>query len=285
MNDNRISDDFEHDFLAKGLDQQIRSCASYVLTPLFLESLRTHQPVLEAGCGSGRWMHFFKPQGIEVVGVDWSTSLRDRSRAHDPAVQFDTGDLRALPYPDGAFGAIIALGSPEHVLEGPSKIYQEFHRVIRPGGVGIITVPYLSRFRGLTYTLTAEPTRRLKRNRWLRRMAKKPPLKNGNPISYREMMAKKYRPDVCMELDFDGFFYEYQFTKAQLREELQRAAFKVDRLFAFSGEHGIVITLGSLAGRIDRQTYQIDLTWLGKLLLRLLSVDGTGHMLCAVVSK
>jgi hypothetical protein len=88
-----------------------------------------------------------------------------------------------------------------------------------------------------------------------------------------------------MELDFDGFFYEYQFTKAQLREELQRAAFKVDRLFAFSGEHGIVITLGSLAGRIDRQTYQIDLTWLGKLLLRLLSVDGTGHMLCAVVSK
>src|SRR5687768_336654 len=93
-----VGKQFEDEFAAKDLASDIDTCADYELTPLFMELLSPHQPVLEAGCGSGKWMHFFKRRGIDAVGIDWSEALQSRSREYDPTVAFDTGDLRALPY-------------------------------------------------------------------------------------------------------------------------------------------------------------------------------------------
>lgn len=81
---NRVSDSFESGFMNLTLEDQIRDCDGHLLTPLYLECFKSHQPLLEAGCGSGQWMHYFKRQGIESTGLDWSVVLRARSLEFDP---------------------------------------------------------------------------------------------------------------------------------------------------------------------------------------------------------
>lgn len=282
---NVISDGFESSFLSKELERHVQTCPSYELTPLFLYLLAKHQPVLEAGCGSGRWLHFFKQHGINAVGIDWSQALQERSRAYDPTVQFDIGDLRELPYPDGVFGAVIALGSPEHVIEGPKRILQELHRVLRPGGVGIISVPYYSLVRRFVWVLKKEALRKVKCNPFLARFTGRGPIAAGNTESSSAMKAKRYRRDIYMDLDERGYFYQYVFTKSQFAEELRGAGFCVDRLFPCVRDGGILANFGKLAGTSDRFTYEVRFTVLGRILSKVLSTNATGHMLCGVVHK
>ncbi len=282
---NRVSGIFETGFMNRTLEDQIRACEGYALRPLYVETFRQHQPVLEAGCGSGQWMHYFKRHGIESVGIDWSETLRERSLAYDPSVRFDNGDMRDLPYPDESFAGVVAMGSPEHVPEGPRKVFSEFHRVLKPGGVAIVTVPHFFPLRAIGKRWIQEPSRRLKSNRFLRRISGRPPVPNANPRSHREVLADRYRDDVFLDVDFEGYFYQYQFTKAQIREELERAGFEVERCFAFGGAGGLVFSFGRLAGRYDRRSHETRLNAPARWLLRRLGDDRVGHMICCVVRK
>lgn len=281
----RVSDIFETGFMNRSIDEQISACDNYVLRSLFVETFRHHQPVLEAGCGSGQWMHYFKRQGIESIGIDWSETLRERSLAHDPTVKFDNGDMRDLPYPDESFGGVVAMGSPEHVPEGPRKVFREFNRVLKPGGVAIVTMPQYYFLRSIGNHLVREPMRRIKRSALLRRIAGKAPTEGGNRKSHREVLSERYRDDVFMDVDFDGYFYQYQFTKGQFRQEMEIAGFEIERCFGFNGEAGLVFSFGRLAGRYDRATHQPRLTLPAKLIYKIMGDDALGHMICCVVRK
>ena len=193
--------------------------------------------------------------------------------------------MRELPYPDDSFGGVVAMGSPEHVPEGPRKVFSEFYRVIEPGGVAIVTMPQFSVFRAIGKHLVQEPMRKLKRSSLVRKLLGKEPLKGGNPKSYRDVVAERYRPDVFLDVDFDGYFYQYQFTKSQFCDEMERAGFEVERCFGFNGEAGLIFSYGKLAGRYDRKTHRPHLNFPAKLLYRLVGDDALGHMICCVVRK
>ena len=45
---------FEASFMSRDLNQQIEQCDHYELADHFKRWLPEHQPILEAGCGSGR---------------------------------------------------------------------------------------------------------------------------------------------------------------------------------------------------------------------------------------
>ena len=281
----RVSDSFESTFMNLTLDDQIRACEHHILTPLYLDTFQRHQPLLEAGCGSGQWMHYFKKFGIDATGIDWSETLRSRSLDYDPTVHFDNGDMRALPYPNDSFGGVVAMGSPEHVLEGPARVFQEFYRVLRPGGVAIITVPHYFFLRSIAKILIIEPLRRLKRKYWLRRLAGKGRVATGNPQLHAEVVANRYREDIHLSVDFDGYFYEYYFTKDQIKEELMKVGFLIEKCFAFNGAAGLIFSYGRLAGVYDSRTHRSRLTLPGRLLHKALTDDGLGHMVCCVVKK
>ena len=283
--ENRVSDSFESGFMTLTLEAQIRVCEHHTLTPLYLETFQRHQPLVEAGCGSGQWMHYFKKFGIDSTGIDWSEPLRRRSLEYDPTVRFDNGDMRALPYPNDSFGGVVAMGSPEHVLEGPARVFQEFYRVLRPSGVAIITVPHYFFLRGIAKKLFTGPLRRLKRSAWLRHLAHKAPVVAGNPRHYAQVIADRYREDIHLSVDFEGFFYEYYFTKDQIKEELLKAGFTIEKCFAFNGAAGLIFSFGRLAGVYDSTTHESRLTFLGRLLHKALADEGLGHMICCVVRK
>jgi SAM-dependent methyltransferase len=102
--------------------------------------LRPGQRVLDVASGTGATAVFLAERfGCHVVGLDYSTALvrQARRRAQDAGleqlVRFEHGDSERLPFPDGAFDALICECS---FCTFPDKhaAADEFARVLRAGG-------------------------------------------------------------------------------------------------------------------------------------------------------
>ncbi|HEV2679640.1 MAG TPA: class I SAM-dependent methyltransferase [Rhodanobacter sp.] len=98
------------------------------------------QAVLDAGCGSGRYMlHALRRGATRVTGVDFSPEMLDRARAELGASQLDAeielvlGSLAILPVPD-AWADLTVCGLVIGHLENLQRSLAELRRVTRPGG-------------------------------------------------------------------------------------------------------------------------------------------------------
>ena len=101
--------------------------------------------ILEAGCGTGLGARLFRTAGAaSVLGLDYSPDVleRARSRTQDDRIEYRTWDLNQtpLPFPDGRFDLVVCLELLEHVRE-QAALVAEFHRVLKPGGRVILSVP------------------------------------------------------------------------------------------------------------------------------------------------
>ena len=100
--------------------------------------------VLDAGCGFGEWVDVLADAGYEATGVDYSAELVSRLRESYPLSRWIQGDIRKMPVPDKSFDAVVSWGVIEHDEAGPIAALREFWRVLRPGGMIIVTVPWNS---------------------------------------------------------------------------------------------------------------------------------------------
>ncbi len=133
------------------------------LTALIVEALPPGGPVLEAGCGLGQYVLLLRARGSPVVGVDWSQPALLACRRLAP-VPLAAMDLSSLALRDGVFAAYISLGVVEHDPAGPDAILAEARRVLRPGGVALVSVPYLNGVRRLTAPYIAYRNRTIERS-------------------------------------------------------------------------------------------------------------------------
>jgi len=97
--------------------------------------------VLEAGCGVGRFTVAAHARGYVAEGLDWSTETVLALRRRFPDIPWHIGDVRALEFADGEFDAVYSPGVVEHFEEGPEEILEETRRILRPGGITIISTP------------------------------------------------------------------------------------------------------------------------------------------------
>ena len=91
---------------------------------------------------SGALTVFLNAQGYETHGVDISSAVIERIRPMFPDVSFRVGDIRLLEYPDAHFDALISWGTFEHFEDGLQACFDEAWRVLKPGGLLCITVPF-----------------------------------------------------------------------------------------------------------------------------------------------
>ncbi|MBF0125736.1 MAG: class I SAM-dependent methyltransferase [Magnetococcales bacterium] len=96
-------------------------------------------PVLDLGCGSGRFLTSLKETCPARVGVDGHRLSVEQAAKRDPAATWVHADLLHVPFADGQFAIAMALDVLEH-LE-PMPFLQEAHRLVRPGGMLLIAVP------------------------------------------------------------------------------------------------------------------------------------------------
>lgn len=141
----------------QNIEDEVLSCAERNITPYFFKYLPEDEDILEAGCGLGAWVIFLNDKGYRVAGIDNNREVIERLKLWNPSLNVSYGDIEHLPYEDNSLGAYISLGVVEHFEEGPERPLREAFRVLKPGGMIILTVPYNSIFR----RLIAYPLRRL----------------------------------------------------------------------------------------------------------------------------
>jgi SAM-dependent methyltransferase len=92
--------------------------------------------VLDAPCGDGALARELAGHGWRVCAADIEPVGLD-----DDRIRFVRLDLdEPLPFPDGAFDAVVSLEGIEHLLS-PARYLAELCRVLRPGGRLVVTTP------------------------------------------------------------------------------------------------------------------------------------------------
>ncbi|MFI2077535.1 class I SAM-dependent methyltransferase [Streptomyces triculaminicus] len=109
--------------------------------------LRRHLPlapaaVLDVGGGPGIYALALAAAGYDVALVDPVPLHVEQARqasaaAGRPLTAVETGDARALDWPDGSFDAVLLLGPLYHLVESRDRqrAWAEARRVLRPGGL------------------------------------------------------------------------------------------------------------------------------------------------------
>ena len=104
-----------------------------------LPHLKPHMRILDVGCGPGTITAGLAdrvPQG-HVTGIDAAPDVLDQAReaaAQRDNLDFTTGDVYALDYPDATFCVVHAHQVLQH-LGDPVRALTEMRRVTKPGGL------------------------------------------------------------------------------------------------------------------------------------------------------
>src|SRR5947209_905957 len=109
---------------------------------LVLQQLARHGgsspgPILDLGCGTGGMLPHLQ-RFSAAIGLDSAEEAAAGCRRR--GVPFVLGWGSRLPFESGAFGTVAALDVIEHVPDDLA-ILREMFRVLRPGGLLLITVP------------------------------------------------------------------------------------------------------------------------------------------------
>ena len=105
-----------------------------------------NQTILDVGCGTGRLLARFAAAGVkELAGSDLAPRMleltRRRLSAFDVEADLRRGDAEAaLPWPSGAFDAVVSTGAFHHFYR-PAAALAEIGRVLRQDGRLIIADP------------------------------------------------------------------------------------------------------------------------------------------------
>jgi SAM-dependent methyltransferase len=110
------------------------------LERLFLAHIAAGARVLDAGCGRSLFTEIPREWPFTIVAADVDHDLLLSRKAVHPEVRWVVGEAQPLPFRAGAFDALFAGELVEH-LPDPAQGVAEFRRVLRPGGILILTTP------------------------------------------------------------------------------------------------------------------------------------------------
>ncbi len=124
-------------------------CERELIHTVLLRHLPKDGLILDAGCGTAKWLMYLRALGYRTVGIDISHEACAIARDTDPALRLLVSDTRRAAVRDHSVDAVISLGVVEHEEAGPMEGLRELHRMLKPGGLLIIDTPYNNPFRRL----------------------------------------------------------------------------------------------------------------------------------------
>lgn len=97
--------------------------------------------VLDAGMGGGRLVEELAAHGWTVTGTDVSEAMVELARKRVPELResLRVAPIEQLPFDEGSFGAVTALGVVEFA-DLPAAL-RELARVLGPGGLAVVSWP------------------------------------------------------------------------------------------------------------------------------------------------
>lgn len=110
--------------------------------------------ILDLGCGNARLLELLADLEIDYVGVDSSQKLINLAIKTYPEKSFSVVDALSLPFADNSFDKVFSIAVLHHI---PSKqfrlkFFSECQRVLKPGGLLILSVWNLKQKRFRKYS-------------------------------------------------------------------------------------------------------------------------------------
>jgi SAM-dependent methyltransferase len=100
--------------------------------------------LLDVGCGDRRFEHLFTPHVVSYTGVEHEAVFASTEAAKRPNGPDALYDGKRLPYEDASFDTVLNTEVLEHTPD-PAALVGEMARVLKPGGVTIVTAPFAFR--------------------------------------------------------------------------------------------------------------------------------------------
>jgi len=204
---------FEWDFSL--FDQLVRNCDEDDTVQLAVKYLPRDGRILEAGCGPGHVVEYLQRRGYDIEGVELSEPVVNEARRRYPHLRVSLGDVSALACPDNTYSGLLSFGVVEHFRAGPEAPLSEHLRVLRPGGIAVISVPSFTVLRRLKYRLRAMLRPLRPRNF--------PPWRpQTRPVNRRGRDGFRYHV-----MPRQGPFFEYWLTPEEFEHQVACAGFEV----------------------------------------------------------
>lgn len=130
---------FAHEFLAHSVDAPYN--AHYDRPAMFelIGDVRG-KDVLDAGCGPGLYASRLVEAGAAVVGIDASPSMVTLASERVPGAEFRVHDLdEPLDFLPDESADVVVCALVLHYVDDPAALMHEFYRVLRPGGIAVIS--------------------------------------------------------------------------------------------------------------------------------------------------
>ncbi len=121
-----------------------RTCFAYsrrrlgLLLDRLLPNPASHPRLLDVGCGTGHHLAALRARGFAVAGVDGSEAMLAHARRGNPGVDLRQADVDALPFADASQDVVLSIEVLRYLAD-PSRALGEMARVLRRGGVGLLT--------------------------------------------------------------------------------------------------------------------------------------------------
>ena len=140
-----------HASLADGWERRYRKCSFQMRQTVLLKSLQGWDLAgtlwLDAGCGTGTLARWLATRGCSVLGVDAAAEMvvaanrSARSRNYSDRLSFvRITTIARLALDDRSLDGILCSSVLEYVPD-PSACLTEFARVLKPGGLLLVSVP------------------------------------------------------------------------------------------------------------------------------------------------
>ena len=127
----------------------IEDCKAELIHDVLLRHLPKDGLGVDVGCGMGKWPIYLGRAGYRVVGLEISHEICLAGRTLEPTVPMVRADGRQTPLRTGCADAAVSLGVVEHDEAGPEQSLRELRRILKPGGVLVLAVPFNNLFRRL----------------------------------------------------------------------------------------------------------------------------------------
>lgn len=151
----------------EGSEVNLEDCEIEFIHAAMFEHLPKQGLIVDAGCGLARWPIYLRRRGYRVFGLEWSHDACRIAKQTDAGLEVVRSDVRNTPLADASVDAVLSLGVVEHDEAGPIEALREARRILKPGGIMVLAVPYNNPLRRLVVNrLQSWVTRKRRRADW-----------------------------------------------------------------------------------------------------------------------